>query len=497
MEYIIALDQGTSSSRAILYDLDGEIISLEQEPITMIYPQDGWVEQKPDEIWESILRVGRQVIDSAGIEAQKIRALGIANQRETTLVWDKITGKCIYNAIVWQDRRTTDFCKKMSEEVWEGLALSQYISERTGLIIDPYFSSTKLAWILSEIAGDSSGIDQKNLLFGTVDSYLIWKLTGGEKHLTEVTNASRTQLFDIDKCCWDKNLLDYFEIPSTILPAVQSSADDFGVIIPELFGAAIPICGVAGDQQAALIGQGCVDEGMSKATVGTGCFIMTHTGKVHNKPSDGLLTTVAYRIKGEVNYASEGSIFVAGQAVKWLRDQMGMISDVTDTEKAFVQTQGDSHGIYVVPAFTGLGAPHWDPQARGLISGLTLDSTVEQIIVATLQSIAYQIADLVDLMGVRGAPVAALRIDGGMASNRHFCQFLSDILGLSVDKPRDTETTARGAAILAGLGAGIWNNLEEAKNLWQPDEIFTPNMKMEKREKQRLGFKKAVSRAKL
>ena len=495
--YLLALDQGTSSSRAILYDQKGVVLGSAQKPINMKHPQDGWVEQDPEEIWASILDVGRRAIATNEIDPTAIRAIGITNQRETTLVWNKLTGECVYNAIVWQDRRTVTICDRMQSETWQGMPLVDYISEKTGLLVDPYFSSTKLAWILSEIVDKNESIAAKDLLFGTVDSYLIWKLTAGRSHVTDVTNASRTQLLNIEQGRWDESLLEYFNISAHLLPIVKNSADDFGSTEASCFGAEIPITGVAGDQQAALIGQCCFDEGMSKVTLGTGCFIMTNTGNKRISPSNGLLTTIAYSLDGEITYASEGSIFVAGQAVKWLRDQLGIIKTAKETEEAFVNTKGDSGGVSVVPAFTGLGAPHWDPEARGLISGLTLDSTADQIVVATIQSIAFQIAELVDIMAKNGAVAGKLRVDGGMSVNRFFCQFMSDILDLVIEKPIDVETTARGAALLAGLGADIWVDFNETKKLWVLDEKFLPNMESEIRQRLRGQFARSIQRARL
>ena len=495
--YLMALDQGTSSSRAIIYDRKGEVLSSAQTPIGMMHPRDGWVEQDPEEIWTSILDVGRRAIATREIDPTVIRAIGITNQRETTLVWSKLTGECIYNAIVWQDRRTASICDRMKSEVWNDLPLEDYIKEKTGLIIDPYFSSTKLAWILKEVVEKNESINPKDLLFGTVDSYLIWKLTAGRSHATDVTNASRTQLLNIELGEWDQSLLEYFNISIGLLPTVKNSADEFGTTDASCFGAAIPITGVAGDQQAALIGQCCFEEGMSKVTLGTGCFIMTNTGAKRSPATDGLLTTIAYGLDGKITYASEGSVFVAGQAVKWLRDQLGIIKSAIDTEKAFVKTQGDSGGVTVVPAFTGLGAPYWDAEARGLISGLTLDTTPDQIIVATVQSIAYQIADLVDIMAENGAVAGHFRIDGGMSVNRFFCQFLSDILDLAIERPVDIETTAKGAALLAALGADIWPGFEETKELWSLGERFLPNMKAQARQDLRNQFAVSIHRATL
>ncbi len=495
-EFILALDQGTSSSRALLYDNSGKTISIAQQAIEMSHPKDGWVEQDPNEIWGSVLATGREVITSSGIDPKFIKGIGITNQRETTLVWNKKTGECVYNAIVWQDRRTISTCIEMDSATLGGTALSEQIADKTGLLIDPYFSSTKLHWILSEIVASDSSLDIDDLLFGTVDTYLIWKLTGGHSHTTDVTNASRTQLLNISSLEWDEDLLKYFDIPRFLLPKVLDSSAQYGYAEEKWFGAPVPITGVAGDQQAALVGQCCFDSGMSKVTLGTGCFIMTNTGSEKSLPKDGLLTTIAYRINGQTSYASEGSIFVAGQAVKWLRDQLGIIENVKDTEKAFIATKGDAGGVSVVPAFTGLGAPHWDPEARGLISGLTLDTSVEQIVVATLQSIALQIADLVSLM-LKGGPVDKLRVDGGMAVNDPFCQFLADILGQNVSRPIDTETTARGAALLAGLGSGVWKDLNEIRATWQAERIFTPDMEQSLRDSLVEEFALSVERAKL
>ena len=498
MTYILALDQGTSSSRALVYDAAGTVVASAQQSIDSTYPHDGWVEQDPEMIWSSILQVGREAIASANIEPTDIAAIGITNQRETSVLWERQTSHCLYNAIVWQDRRTAGYCEQLAEQPYpanqaDGQPMAELIEHTTGLIIDPYFSSTKLAWLLDQVDSDRNRAQNGELCFGTIDSFLVWRLTQGAKHVTDATNASRTQLFDIDQQCWSQPLLDVFNVPAAVLPQVLDCVDDFGIADAEWFGAEIPICGIAGDQQAALIGQACFEPGMSKSTYGTGCFVMTHTGQQISRSSQQLLSTVAYRINGQPSYALEGSIFVAGVAIQWLRDQLGLIEHAADTADAFARTGGDTQGVYVVPAFTGLGAPYWQPQARGLITGLTLDSNKDHIITAFLQSVAFQTRTLLQAMAADGAPVSTLRVDGGMVVNDAFCQFLCDLLNVPVERPADVETTVRGAGVLAAMGAGLFADLQEAAELWQLGQRFDPAMAEDQRQRLARGYDQAVA----
>ena len=496
LNYIMALDQGTSSSRAIIYDAAGEVVTVAQTDIDLFFPADGWVEQDPEQLWQSILTVGRQAIAQSGLAADAIKAIGITNQRETTLLWERATGNCVHNALVWQDRRTAPQCQQMAADTLaDGKPVAQSISDITGLIIDPYFSSTKLGWLLDNVAGARAAAQDGQLCFGTVDSFLLWKLSKGQRHVTDATNASRTQLFDINAQVWSEELLAYFDIPQVILPEVMDSAAHFAVADAEWFGAPIPITGVAGDQQAVLIGQACFSAGMSKSTYGTGCFAMTNTGAERPHSKQRLLTTVAYRIAGQTCYALEGSIFVAGVAIKWLRDQLSLIDDAAETQAAFERCQGDSNGVVVVPAFTGLGAPHWQPDVRGLITGLTLDSSRDHVITATLQSVVLQTAELLRAMAGDGAAVKTLRVDGGMVVNDALCQFLADILDVQVQRPQDVETTAKGAAVLAALGSGQLADLQDAASAWQLDQTFTAQMPAETRQQLLDNYARAVTQA--
>ncbi len=490
MHHIMAIDQGTSSSRAIIFDLDGRIVGMGQRPFDMVFPADGWVEQEPEVLWQTTLGAGREAIANAGLSASDIDVMGITNQRETTLVWDRQTGECLYNAIVWQDRRTAGQCENMRAD-----GMQQSVARITGLVVDPYFSGTKLAWLLGNISGLRERAESGELCFGTVDSFLIWRLTRGARHVTDASNAARTMLFDIGSQSWSDELLTYLDVPVTLLPEVLDCAADFGVADARWFGAPIPILGVAGDQQAALIGQGCLRPGMTKSTYGTGCFIIANTGKQQLVSQQQLLTTVGYRIQGETTYALEGSIFVAGASIKWLRDNLGLIDDASESGVAAVRCGGDAAGVYFVPAFTGLGAPHWAPQARGLISGLTFDTSRDQIVTAALQSVAFQTAELVGAMGEDGAGVERLRVDGGMVINDWLCQFLSDMLELPVQRPVITETTALGAAMLAGLGGGLVTSLEDAAALWTLEREFLPSMPAKRRAELLSGWRRAVAMA--
>ena len=487
MGYIMALDQGTTSSRAFIYDENFRIIAIAQKPVGICYLENGWVEQNPEEIWDSIVAVGREVISKARIVSSQIDAIGITNQRETSLLWNKHTGEPIYNAIVWQDRRTADFCNSVLRYHEEA------IREKTGLVVDPYFSSTKLSWLLDY--SKQHGLSADDLLFGTVDSFLLWRLTGGSSHLTDATNASRTQLFNIREQSWDQDLLQLFDVPQSILPAVCDSAFDFGVADAKWFGSPIPICGVAGDQQAALIGQGCVEVGMSKSTYGTGCFMVTNLGEELKLSRANLLTTIAYRLDGKPTYALEGSVFVAGSAINWLREKLKFFQSDDQTEAAYERCGGDSNGVYFIPAFTGLGAPHWDPAARASISGLTLDTEREHIITALLQGISLQTMELCNSMTKDGVVLQEIRIDGGMAKNKSFCQCLADLTKYKVSRPDDTESTVRGAAVLAGLGCGKFSGIESATRNWALDTTFEPSLSTEKRDDIVSGYQKALQQS--
>ncbi len=486
MSLILAIDQGTSSSRGIVFDMaDGRIAGVDQQAFDMVFPHDGWVEQDPEALWRTTIEATRAAIAAAGVPAHQISAIGITNQRETTLVWDRNSGECVHNAIVWQDRRTAERCRQMDAD---GLADS--VRAKTGLVLDPYFSGTKLAWLLDQVPGLRRRAAAGELCFGTVDSFLLWRLTGGRVHLTDATNASRTQLFDINRQQWDQELLDYFDIPAALLPEVCDNAHDFGVADDEWFGAPIPITGMAGDQQAALIGQGCFAEGACKSTYGTGCFVMTNTGAEPRPSGNGLLTTLAYRLQGQATYALEGSIFVAGVAVKWLRDQLGLIDDAAQTEHLARSVNGDAQGAYFVPAFTGLGAPHWSPDARGTLTGLTSDTEAAHIVTAALQSVGFQTAELLDAMAADGAAVTRLGVDGGMVANDWLCQFLADVLDRPVNRPKIIETTALGAATLAAAGPG--GDLRDVHQALGEGQTFTPELPQAKRAALLEGWRRAV-----
>ncbi len=487
-DYILAIDQGTTSSRAILFNREGHSEHSAQEEFPQHFPNDGWIEHDPEDIWSTVERTFQRVIAEIDTENDAIKAIGITNQRETTLVWDRKTGKPLYKAIVWQDRRTSEYCQELKKKNLESL-----ISAKTGLLIDPYFSATKIRWILDNIEGARSRAEKGELAFGTVDSYILWKLTGGKEHRTDATNASRTMLFNIHTQQWDEELLTFFDIPRTLLPEVMDSADDFGITNKDVMGVEIPILGMAGDQQAALFGQTCFREGMAKSTYGTGCFMIVNTGDIPLKSENRLLSTIAYRLNGKTTYALEGSIFIAGAAVQWLRDGLKLIDDAGETEALARQTSID-HGVYLVPAFTGLGAPYWDPNARGAIFGLTRDTAIKEIVTAGLQSVCYQTKDLQRAMESDGERPIALRVDGGMVANNWVMQFLADILGATVDRPKITETTALGAAYLAGLKAGIYNSLEELESMWQREKRFEPKFDKLTRDGLYDGWQHAVRR---
>lgn len=487
--YILALDQGTTSSRAVLFDEEGRMVCMVNEEFRQIYPRPGWVEQDPEDIWNSQIQVARKVLEKAGVTADRIVALGITNQRETTIVWDRRTGKPVYNAIVWQCRRTTQMCEELRRDHEE------LIREKTGLVVDAYFSATKLKWILDNVEGAREEAKKGDLLFGTVDTWLLWRLTGGKVHATDCSNASRTMLFNIHKLNWDDELLELFDVPKRMLPEVLPTSATFGFTEKGFFGREIPIASVVGDQQAALFGQACFQPGMVKNTYGTGCFILMNTGKKAFPTKTGLLTTVAWKIWDDVFYALEGSVFIAGAAVKWLRDGLGLIKDARETEE-LAKSVPDNGGVYFVPAFVGLGAPYWDMRARGLIIGLTQGVTKEHIVRAALEAIAYQTKEVLDVMVLEtNIPIVTLRVDGGASVNNFLMQFQADVLGIPVERPLVSETTALGAAFLAGLAVGYWGSLEELQGLWKLDRRFEPSMEESERERLYSTWKEAVRRS--
>ncbi|MGI9325050.1 MAG: glycerol kinase GlpK [Pseudomonadales bacterium] len=489
-KYFLAIDQGTSSSRAIVFDSNGQIRGLGQQQFDMHFPADGWVEQDPEVLWQTTLFAGREGLKQASLRAADIAAIGITNQRETTLLWDAASADTLHNAIVWQDRRTAEVCAKL-----EAAGHQEQVAALTGLRLDPYFSGTKLAWLLDHVPDARTRAEAGKLQAGTVDTFLIHRLTKGARHVTDATNASRTLLFDIGRQQWSEAMAALLRVPLGLMPQVLDSAADFGIAHKHWFGAPIPICGVAGDQQAALVGQGCLTPGMSKCTFGTGCFAMTNTGSSWHPSTQGLLATVAYRLGGQPTYALEGSVFAAGIAIKWLQDQLGLIDAAADTEAAAARTGGDSGGVTVVPAFTGLGAPYWDPDARGLITGLTLDSTADQIITATVDAVALQAADLNSAMVTDGATPGPLRVDGGMVVNDWFCQRVADLLERSVARPAVTETTALGAAMLAAVGSGALSSLTDMANMWRQEKAFEPAISRGQREQELARWAAAVARA--
>ncbi|GJL95120.1 MAG: glycerol kinase [Hyphococcus sp.] len=484
--YILAIDQGTTSSRAIVFDRAGRVVSNAQKEFEQHYPADGWVEHDPEEIWRTSRDIAREAFQAAEKTGGEVVAIGITNQRETTIVWDRQTGEPIYNAIVWQDRRTAETCAALKED-----GLAAHVTARTGLVLDPYFSATKLAWILDHVDGARARADKGELAFGTVDSFLISRLTGGRVHATDATNASRTSLYNIHTNEWDDALLDAFKAPRACLPEVLDSAAHYGETDPELFGRAIPICGVAGDQQAAAFGQACFETGDIKSTYGTGCFVLVHTGETAVTSDNKLLTTIAYRLNGKTHYALEGSIFIAGAAVQWLRDELGIIKDASETA-ALAESIETNNGVYLVPAFTGLGAPHWAPDARGAIYGLTRGAGRAELARAALEAVVYQTSDLMDAIAKDGVTAKTLRVDGGMVANDWVMQFLSDILALPVERPKVLETTALGAAYLAGLQAGIYQSTEEVADAWRLDARFQSAMDGTQRRKNLDGWREAI-----
>lgn len=486
--YILSIDQGTTSSRCIIFSAHGTLISSAQYEFEQYYPHNGWVEHDPQELLNTVIQACRKSLADSGLNAHQIAAIGITNQRETTLVWDKHTGQTIYPAIVWQDRRTADACDTLKQAGHE-----EMVTARTGLLLDPYFSATKLNWILTNVVGAHKRAAQGDLLFGTVDSYLMWHLSGGRTHATDATNASRTMLFNIHTQTWDKELLELFDIPQIMLPEVKDSADDYGLTDTNILGHPLPICGVAGDQHAALFGQACFEPGMAKSTYGTGCFLMLNTGEKPLASTSRLLTTMAYRLNGKPMYALEGSIFVAGAAIQWLRDGLKIITSVSEVETLAAAVATD-HGVYMVPAFTGLGAPHWDPLARGAIFGLTRDTGIEEIVSAGLQSVCFQTKDLQKAMEKEGVRLDTLRVDGGMVINDWFLTHLSNVLDVRVDRPTCVESSALGVAYLAGLQAKVYDSLDELSQMWQCEQSFTATMAKPARDQLYSGWLNAVSK---
>jgi glycerol kinase len=482
---LLAIDQGTTSSRAILFSQDGDILSLKQKELTLHYPHKGWVEQDPLDIWNDTLWTCRDVLADAAKNKISVAAIGITNQRETTIVWDRKTGKPVYNAIVWQDRRTAEFCAANKKH-------EAKISKKTGLLLDPYFSATKIAWILDNVEGARSKAEKGELAFGTVDTWVLWNLTGGKVHATDATNASRTMLFNIVTQQWDKDLLKLFKIPASLLPEVHDNVHAFGVTDSNVLGQEITIGGIAGDQQAALIGQACFKPGMVKSTYGTGCFALINIGQNFKQSKNRLLTTVAYRLKGKTTYAIEGSIFVAGAAIQWLRDGLKVIRNAAESED-LAQNVSDNNGVYFVPAFTGLGAPYWNPDAKAIITGLTRESNVSHIVRAALEAQAYQTLDLMSAMERdSGSKVEVLRADGGLVANNFVCSFLADLLGRRVEIPKVAETTAWGAACLAGLQCGLFQGFDDISARWKAHKACDPHMKETERAALYDGWKQAV-----
>jgi glycerol kinase len=487
-QFLLAIDQGTSSSRTVIYDERANVVASAQKEFRQIYPQPGWVEHDPEEIWASVREVTRDALGKAGITIRDIAGIGITNQRETTVVWDRRSGECIYNAIVWQDRRTAAHCRELGERCADDV-----IAGKTGLRLDPYFSATKVAWILNNVDGARRLADDGHLAFGTIDSFLLWRLTGGDVHATDATNASRTMLFNIHTQAWDDELLDLLEIPASMLPDVLDCAADFGTTTEDAVGGTVPVCGIAGDQQAALIGQAGFEYGMTKSTYGTGCFAIANTGDTALTSHNQLLTTIASRIAGKVTYGLEGSVFVAGSALQWLRDELRIIDAAPDSEQVANRT-GIVEDVYVVPAFAGLGAPYWDPDARGAIVGLSRGSGRDQVVTATLQAVAYQTRDLIDAMADDGISPSVIRVDGGMVANEWFLQFLADILDIRVERPANVESTVLGAAYLAALQRGMIDDLQQAGQLWQCDAVFEPRMSGDQRDALLSGWAAAVAR---
>ena len=487
-KFLVAIDQGTTSTRVILFDLAGNIKFTSQLEFNQYFPKNGWVEHNPNEIWLTTLKGLKKVIKKASILKGKILSIGITNQRETTIIWNKRTGKAIYNAIVWQDRRTQEYCEKLKKKNYE-----KVFRKKTGLFIDPYFSATKIKWILENVKNAKKLLKSNNLLFGTVDTFLIWKLTDGKHHLTEATNASRTMLFNINSNKWDDEILKKLKISKNILPEVKNSADNFGSTNKKIVGTEIPISAVLGDQQAAAVGQSCFEKGSVKSTYGTGAFVIMNTGfkKIYSR--NKLLTTICYRLNGKNTYALEGSIFIAGAGVQWLRDKLKLVNNAYDTER-IAQSKKSNDDVYIVPAFSGMGAPYWRPDARGLITGLTRDSDWKILVRAVLESVAYQSYDLFNAMRKDGLKPNIIKIDGGMVENNWFSQFLANIININTERPKVLETTALGVAYFAGYQIGVFKSLDQIKRKWKKEKIFTPNINKKLRNKLLNGWKLAVDR---
>jgi len=487
--FLLAIDQGTTNTRAMIFDARGRTVATAQRELPQIFPQPGWVEHDPEIIWQDCVNVCRDAVAQANIPPASLAGIGITNQRETTILWDRATGVPIHNAIVWQDRRTEPICRRLESDGIEAL-----VTARTGLLLDPYFSATKITWLLDNVDGARKRAEAGELAFGTIDCFILWRLTGGARHLTDATNASRTMLFDIHRQAWDDELLKIFGIPPALLPEVADNTASFGETAADPFGTAVPILGMAGDQQAATIGQACLSPGMIKSTYGTGCFALLNTGKSPVSSTNRLLTTTAFRLDGKAQFALEGSIFVAGAAVQWLRDGLGIIQDAAETT-ALAEAADPGSGVYLVPAFTGLGAPYWDSGARASIYGLTRDAGKAEIARATLESIGFQTRDLFEAMAADGAsPPTTLRVDGGLTRNDWAMQFLADLLAIPVERPEITETTALGAAYLAGLQAGLYANASEMAENWARDRLFEPSMAADERDDRYAGWRDAVRR---
>jgi glycerol kinase len=487
--HILAIDQGTTSTRSIIFDSQGKPVTTARREFAQHYPERGWVEHDPEDIWRDTLATMREAMGDSGLQPSAIAAIGITNQRETVVVWERATGRPLYNAIVWQDRRTAETCAELRQAGHEPM-----VRAKTGLLLDPYFSATKIAWILDHVEGARDRAERGELAFGTIDSFLLWRLTDGAVHATDVTNAGRTLLYDIHAQHWDEQLCSLLRVPMAILPSVHDSSHCFGTTAPALFGAPIMVAGIAGDQQAALVGQTCFAPGTAKSTYGTGCFLLLNTGDTAVISDNRLLTTPAYRINGRMTYALEGSIFVAGAAIKWLRDGIGVITHANQTDDMATRV-ADNHGVYMVPAFVGLGAPHWDPDARGTITGLTLDVTAAHLARAALEAVGYQTLDLVEAMiSDGGGKPTAIRVDGGMAANDWLCQFLADMLQTTVERPDHLETTALGAAFLAGLAVGVWADLDAIAETRGRPRRFQPTIDPQTRERQLQGWHRALAR---
>jgi glycerol kinase len=488
-QYLLAIDQGTTNSRAIIFNKKGRLMSQHDIGLQQFFPDSGWVEQNPDEVFLNTVKCCREAISKANLKAEDIIGIGISNQRETTIIWDKHTGRPVYPAIVWQDRRTSEMCAQLALKL-----PSEMIQEKTGLLLDPYFSATKILWILNEVPGVRERADKGDLLFGTIDCYLVWKLTKGKRHVTDASNASRTMLFNIKTNQWDDDLLAAFSIPRSLLPEVLDNTADFGIADAEFFGQEILIAGMAGDQQAATVGQACFTPGMVKTTFGTGCFMLLNTGRHVIASKNRMLSTIAYRINNEITYGLEGSIFSAGTTIKWLRDSLRLIKTSAETEM-HAKLVHDTNGVYLVPAFTGLGAPYWDPDARGAMYGLTGGTEVSHIVRAGLESVVFQTRDLLEAMSREdGEPIASLRVDGGMTANNWLLQFLSDITDIAVERPACIETSALGAAYLAGLQTGVYASFDEIASLWKMNAEFHPQMDEVNRMEKYRGWKEAVQR---